>query len=219
LSAAPPIAAVIFDCDGVLVDSEPLGNAILAETLTELGLPTTPAESMREFMGRRFTCVEESVARRLGRPAPPELRARYYERLFAAIERDGLAAIPGVAEALDAIALPRCVASSGPHEKIRRTLRATGLHDRFPEGGIFSGQDVARGKPAPDLFLHAAQQMGFDPATTVVVEDSVAGVLAGRAAGMTVLGYAADTPPDALASVGARTFASMAELPALLAQQ
>jgi HAD superfamily hydrolase (TIGR01509 family) len=211
------IAAVIFDSDGVLVDSEPIANAILARLLTELGLPMTTDETMREFMGRRFTCIEASVARRLGGPAPPELRERYYARLFASFEDDGLSAIPGVAEALDAIDLPICVASSGPHEKVRRALRAAGLLDRFGDDAIFSAHDVAHGKPAPDLFLHAAERMGFAPARTIVVEDSPAGVEAGRAAGMTVLGYARRTPAAALRKAGAATFADMRELPELLA--
>ncbi len=214
------LAAVIFDSDGVLVDSEPLGNATLAQLLTEIGLPTSTEESMRDFMGRRFTYIEEVVAQRLGRPAPPQLRETYYARLFAAIDEGAAPAVPGVAQALDAIALPRCVASSGPHEKIRRALRAAGLLDRFPDEAIFSGQDVANGKPAPDLFLHAAAAMGFDPATTAVIEDSPAGVQAGRAAGMVVLGYAGRTPPALLRSAGATTvFAKMGELPDLLASR
>jgi HAD superfamily hydrolase (TIGR01509 family) len=212
------IAAVIFDSDGVLVDSEPIGNAVLAQLLTELGLPTTTEESMRQFLGRRFTSVEESVALRLGRPAPPELRERYYARLFDSFERDGLAPVPGVAQALDEIHLPRCVASSGPHEKIRRALGAAELLDRFPDDAIFSAQDVAHGKPAPDLFLHAAARMGFDPATTAVVEDSPAGVEAARAAGMIALGYAGRTPAQLLRAAGATTvFTQMGELPDLLA--
>jgi HAD superfamily hydrolase (TIGR01509 family) len=213
-----PLAAVIFDSDGVLVDSEPVANAILAQTLTELGLPTTTEESMREFMGRSFAHAEEVVARQTGRPAPPQLRERYYARLYQAFERDGLAPVPGIHQALDAVALPCCVASSGPHEKIRRALRAAGLLDRFPDEAIFSAQDVAHGKPAPDLFLHAAQQMGFVPAATAVVEDSPAGVEAGRAAGMTVLGYAGRTPAQLLRAAGASAvFTQMGELPDLLA--
>jgi HAD superfamily hydrolase (TIGR01509 family) len=211
------VDAVIFDSDGVLVDSEPIGNATLAQLLTEIGLPMTTEDSMRQFLGRRFSSVEEVVAQKLGRPAPPELRERYYARLFASFERDGLAPVPGVAEALDAIDLPRCVASSGPHEKIRRALRAAGLADRFPEQAIFSAQDVAHGKPAPDLFLHAAAEMGFDPATTAVVEDSPAGVEAARAAGMVALGYAGRTPAQLLRAAGATTvFTQMGELPGLL---
>lgn len=212
------IRAVIFDCDGVLVDSEPVANAILAEVLTEIGLPTTAQESIRDFMGRSWAHAVEVASGRLGRPAPPELRQRYRERLFSAYAA-GLAPVPGIAAVLDALdgaRLPRCVASSGDHERIRRGLRAAGLLDRFPDAQIFSADDVAHGKPAPDLFLHAAAQMGFDPASTAVVEDSPAGVEAGRAAGMTVLGYAGHTDAAILREAGAIPFGSMAELPGLL---
>ena len=208
--------AVIFDCDGVLVDSEPVSNAILAAVLSELGLPTTPAESISDFMGRSWSHVVAVVTDRLGAPPPPDLEQRYRTRLYAAYDA-GVPAVPGIAEALDAIELPRCVASSGPHEKIRRGLETAGLRGRFDEQAIFSGQDVAHGKPAPDLFLHAAARMGFDPPHTAVVEDSPVGVEAARAAGMTVFGYAERTPAAALQTAGAQPFASMAELPTLLA--
>lgn len=128
-------------------------------------------------------------------------------------------AVSGIAEALDgldAAGVPYCVASSGDHERIRAGLRAAGLSDRFDDARIFSADDVGRGKPWPDLFLHAAAQMGFEPATTVVVEDSPAGVQAGRAAGMRVLGYSARTPAQALRDEGAEPFDAMAELPNLL---
>lgn len=210
------LTAVIFDCDGVLVDSEPVANAILAEVLTEIGLPTTAEESVRDFMGRSWAHAVAVATERLGAPPPPELRERYRERLFASYDA-GLPQVPGVAEALDAIALPRCVASSGSHERIRYGLRAAGLLDRFEDAAIFSADDVAHGKPAPDLFLRAAARMGFNPATTAVVEDSPAGVEAGRAAGMTVFGYVERTPAAALEAAGATAFAAMAELPGLLA--
>ena len=212
------IDAVIFDSDGVLVDSEPVANAILAQLLTELGLPTTTEQSMQAFMGRPFVHTEAVVAQRTGRPAPPGLRERYYARVFTAFERDGLAPVPGIEQALDAIPLPRCVASSGPREKVRRALGAAGLLHRFPDGTRFGAEDVVHGKPAPDLFLHAAATMGFDPAATAVVEDSPAGVAAGRAAGMVVLGYAGRTPAPLLRAAGATTvFTQMGELPDLLA--
>jgi HAD superfamily hydrolase (TIGR01509 family) len=209
------VTAVIFDCDGVLVDSEPVSNALLAEILTEIGLPTTLERSVRDFMGRSWAHAETVIAERLGAPPPPELELRYRERLFAAYAA-GVPAIVGIADALDAITLPRCIASSGDHERIRMGLRAAGLLDRFSEHEIFSAYDVDHGKPAPDLFLHAAAQMGFEPAATAVVEDSVAGVQAGVGAGMVVLGYAATTPAEELRDAGATTFADMAELPRLL---
>lgn len=211
--------AVIFDCDGVLVDSERLAGPILADVLTEFGLPTTPADVEREFLGRSWEHGLGVIRDRLGGPPPDGLRERYRERLFAAFDErlQPVAGIAAALDALDAAGIPRCVASSGDHERIRRGLRAAGLLGRFDEAAIFSADDVTHGKPAPDLFLHAAAQMGIDPASTVVVEDSPAGVEAGRAAGMTVLGYAERTPAALLHAAGATAFADMAELPGLLA--
>ena len=206
---------VIFDCDGVLVDSEPLSNRILAELLTAEGLPTTADDSIRLFMGRSWASVAALVEQRLGHPLPGGFSARYLDTLFEAFERE-LEPVAGVTDALDAIALPTCVASSGSHERIRTALRATGLLDRF-DGRIFSATDVEHGKPAPDLFLHAATRMVFEPSRCVVVEDSPAGVQAARAAGMPVLGYAGRTDAAQLSREGARAFGDMRALPALLA--
>jgi beta-phosphoglucomutase-like phosphatase (HAD superfamily) len=213
------VAAVIFDCDGVLVDSEVLAGPILAELLTDLGLPTNQADVDRDFKGRSWESGLVAIEARLGAPPWPDLRERYRAKLFAAFD-ERLEAVAGIGEALDAIdaaGLPRCVASSGDHERIRRGLRAGGLLDRFPGDAIFSVDDVAHGKPAPDLFLHAAARMGFKPASTVVIEDSVAGVQAGVAAGMRVLGYAAgEAEAPALAAAGAEPFEQMAQLPIIL---
>jgi HAD superfamily hydrolase (TIGR01509 family) len=203
---------VIFDCDGVLVDSEPLSNRILAERLTAIGLPTSTEDAMRDYMGRSWKTDQELIERRLGGPLPDGWVDGYHAEVFEAFERE-LEPVPGLPEALDDIELPWCVASSSAHPRIRTALRATGLLDRF-EGRIFSSTDVEHGKPAPDLFLLAAGTMGAEPARCVVVEDAPAGVQAGLAAGMTVLGYAGLTPPEQLD--GARVFGSMAELPALI---
>ncbi|MDP9383843.1 MAG: HAD family hydrolase [Actinomycetota bacterium] len=206
---------VIFDCDGVLVDSEPIANRILAAHLTAIGVPTTLEESMDRYMGGSLAAVVADVERRLGRPAPDDLLPRYRADCYAAFESE-LEAVEGIEAALDALGDARtCVASSGEHERIRRTLGRTGLLHRF-EGRIFSATDVARGKPAPDLFLHAAARMGADPARCAVVEDSPVGVAAALAAGMRVLGYAGRTPPERLAGDGVRVFRAMGELPALL---
>jgi HAD superfamily hydrolase (TIGR01509 family) len=205
---------VIFDCDGVLVDSEPLSNRILAERLTAIGLPTTTEQSMADYMGRSWASCAALIERRLGRPLPDGFADAYHDELFAALRRE-LRAVEGIEAALDALEAPACVASSGAHEKIRTSLETTGLLDRFA-GRIFSATDVAHGKPAPDLFLHAARSCGARPERCLVVEDAVAGVQAARAAGMDVLGYARLTAPERLAAEGARVFSSMAELPALL---
>jgi HAD superfamily hydrolase (TIGR01509 family) len=185
---------------------------VLAGLLTEIGLPITPEGSIEAFMGQSWKTIQAWAAER-GTTITEEFRVHYRETMFAAFE-DELAPVPGVAEALDAITLPACVASSGSHEKIRFTLGHTGLLSQF-DGRIFSATEVEHGKPAPDLFLHAAAMMGWEPASTAVVEDSPAGVAAGAAAGMTVLGYAGRTPADRLGAAH-RVFTDMAELPALL---
>ncbi len=207
--------AVIFDCDGVLVDTEHISNTVLAGLLTGAGLETTLEFCMREYRGRSIESVMVLAAERHGGPLPGDLPDRYYADVREVFLRE-LEPVPGVAQALDRIALPTCVASSGPHHKMQVTLRRTGLWDRF-EGRIFSATEVRRGKPAPDLFLHAARAMGFDPASTAVVEDSVPGVVAARAAGMRALAFARHTAAGELAAAGGEPFEDMAELPGLLA--
>ncbi|HWI08136.1 MAG TPA: HAD family hydrolase [Solirubrobacteraceae bacterium] len=206
--------AVIFDCDGVLVDTELTSNTVLAGLLTQGGLPTTLEYCLREYRGRSMQSVMELAEQRHGGPLPGDLPDRYYADLEAAFARDGQP-VRGVVAALDRISLPSCVASSGPHHKMEVTLRRTGLWDRFA-GRIFSATEVRHGKPAPDLFLHAAREMGFDPASTAVVEDSVPGVQAARAAGMRALAFAGDTDAAELAAAGGEPFEDMDELPGLL---
>ena len=206
---------VIFDNDGVLVDSEWHANGILAELLTEFGLPCSREDCIRDYMGSTLTRVREMAEARLSRPLPAELEERYHARLFEAF-RSVLTAVPGVDDALERIEAPTCVASSGTHERIRLALTATGLLPRF-EGRIFSAQDVGRGKPEPDLFLHAARTLGIPPARCAVIEDSPLGVEAANRAGMTAFGFARLTPPARLRDARGGVFASMNELPALLA--
>lgn len=205
---------VIFDNDGVLVDSERLANGILAELLTEAGLPYTFEETVRDFMGGSMASMRQQAEARLGRPLPADLEDRYHQRLF-----DGFAhlqAIEGVEAVLDhlqARGITYCLASSGTHRRIRTALTAVGFLARF-EGRIFSAEDVAHGKPAPDLFLHAAASMGVKPADCVVVEDSPLGVAAANAAGMKVFGYAGMTDPAKLSGADSvfHNMAALAEL-------
>jgi HAD superfamily hydrolase (TIGR01509 family) len=205
---------VIFDCDGVLVDSDRISLRIQAEWITDLGLPTTYEECVRDFLGLGMPATLRILGERLGRPVPEGWREGLDGAVREAFERE-LRPVPGVIGALDRIEPPTCVASSGSQEKMRLTLGLTGLQDRF-EGRIYSADEVERGKPAPDLFLHAAASMGTPPERCVVVEDSPFGVAAAAAAGMTALGYAPDDDGGRLRAEGARTFASMAELPGLL---
>jgi HAD superfamily hydrolase (TIGR01509 family) len=208
------IGSVIFDCDGVLVDTEPISNRVLAGLLTQAGLPTTFEDCMRDYRGRAMASVLVLAEQRLGGPLPAGLSDRYYAEVESVFARE-LQPVPGVVGALDRIALPSCVASSGPHHKMAVTLRRTRLWERF-EGRIFSASEVEHGKPAPDLFLHAARRMGFDPAATAVVEDSVPGIEAARAAGMRALAFARHSDPELLAAAGGEPFDDMAELPGLL---
>jgi HAD superfamily hydrolase (TIGR01509 family) len=209
------IRSVIFDCDGVLVDTEQISNTVLAGLLTQAGLPTTFEDCMRDYRGRSMAAVLQLASERHGTALPGELADRYYAEVKGVFARE-LQPVPGVVAALDRIALPSCVASSGPHHKMAVTLRHTGLWERF-EGRIFSASEVRQGKPAPDLFLHAARRMGFDPAATAVVEDSVPGIEAARAAGMRALAFARHTDAELLAAAGGEPFDDMAQLPQLLA--
>jgi HAD superfamily hydrolase (TIGR01509 family) len=208
---------VIFDNDGVLVDSEPISNRHLAAYLTELGHPTSYEESIRDYMGSAMHRVHELIQERTGRRLPDDFDEVFHARVFAAFERE-LAPVDGtfdVLEKLVAEGVPYCVASSGSHERIRVGHRTTGLDRWFGEGLVFSAQDVGRGKPAPDLFLYAAERMGVAPERCAVVEDSPLGVRAGLAAGMDVYGFTAMTPAEKLTGVQGH-FSDMAELLPLL---
>lgn len=208
---------VLFDNDGVLVDSEPLSNRLLAAYLTELGHPTSYEDSVRDYMGSALHRVHDLVHERTGRRLPADFDDVFHGRVFAAFERE-LKPVPGsvdVLAKLTADAVPYCVASSGSHERIRVGHRATGLDRWFDDGRVFSAQDVGRGKPAPDLFLHAARQMGAAPGRCAVVEDSPLGVRAALAAGMDVYAFTAMTPAERLPGATAY-FSDMAELPAML---
>jgi HAD superfamily hydrolase (TIGR01509 family) len=213
---AGPFELVIFDCDGVLVDSERIAVRVEAEFLAELGWPLTEAEIVERFMGRTAEYMDEAIEARLGSRLPGDWKDQFQRRYREAYAAD-LRPVDGILEVLDQLTVPTCVASSGSHDKLRLTLGHTGLHGRF-EGRIFSGYEVANGKPAPDLFLHAASRMGVDPAGCAVVEDSRWGVEAARAAGMRAFGYAGGlTPPDFLEGHGTVVFEDMRDLPALLA--
>lgn len=206
---------VIFDNDGVLVDSEWHANGILAELLCEAGVPSTRESCIAEYMGSSMARVRTIAEARLGRALPTDLEDRYHAQLFEAF-RTRLTAIPGVTDVLARLVTPTCVASSGTHERIRLALTSTGLLSRF-EGRIFSAQDVARGKPEPDLFLHAAKSLGVPAGRCAVIEDSPLGVEAANRAGMTAFGFARMTPAERLRDATGGVFVSMDELPALLA--
>jgi HAD superfamily hydrolase (TIGR01509 family) len=212
------VELVIFDCDGVLIDSERLAIEVDVRVLRELGWPLSEAEVTERFVGRSDRDTRAAIEAHLGRKLPPAWEKRL-ERLYEEAFAGRLAPVEGVIDALDRITLPSCVASSGTHEYLRYTLGLAGLYERFA-GRIFSAQDVIRGKPAPDLFLHAAERMAARPAGCVVVEDSRAGVEAARSAGMRVAAFAGGlTPAGLLNGPNTIVFDDMRELPRLLDQR
>ncbi|MDX3538785.1 HAD family hydrolase [Streptomyces sp. MB09-01] len=208
---------VIFDNDGVLVDSEPLANSVLAGYLTELGHPTTYEDSLRDYMGAAVHRVHDLVLERTGERLPEDFDATLVARTVAAFERElkPVAGIEDVLGALTASGVGYCLASSGSHERIRAGHLAAGIDGWFEEEWIFSSEDVGRGKPAPDLYLHAARQMGVEPARCVVIEDSPRGIQAAAAAGMDVYAYTAMLPADELPGATGY-FGDMMQVPLLL---
>ena len=204
------IELIIFDCDGVLVDSEPLANRQFAKHLTQQGLSITPEQCEEVFKGRSLASCCEWAERQLGRSLPEHFIAELQRDTFAAFRRE-LQPLPGVAELLASLTLPVCVASSGQHDKLSLTLGVTGLIGWF-EGRVFSVDDVARGKPAPDLFLYAAQQMAVDPQQALVIEDSLPGVQAAVAAGMRCFGVGEDAAGAELIEAGAEACGDIEQL-------
>jgi HAD superfamily hydrolase (TIGR01509 family) len=207
----------IFDCDGVLVDSEPIAARLTAESVSELGWAMSAELAKTEFLGDTFANIIRRVEEKLGRRVPEAWPAQSQARLLAALERE-LTPVKGVRstlEALRAAGATLAVGSQGSHQKMQLTLGVTGLLPFF-EGRIFSATQVARPKPAPDLFLLAAETLGFAPNETVVIEDSTRGVEAALAAGMRVLGYTASVGYDAIVAAGAEPLDDMAQVPARL---
>jgi len=200
----------IFDCDGVLVDSEPPANRVLARAISELGWPMTAEEATQRFKGLSLADCVRIVEERLGAPVPEDFLPQLNERTYEAFRRE-LRPVPGVERVVAALRVPHCVASSGSHEKMRLTLGLTGLL-RYFDDHLFSATEVNRGKPAPDLFLHAARRMGTEPGACVVVEDSLPGVQGAVAAGMRVFGFAREEEPARLEAAGAVPFRCMDEL-------
>jgi HAD superfamily hydrolase (TIGR01509 family) len=211
-------ALLIFDCDGVLVDSEPLANRVLHDSLRRLGLDISLEHSTSTFTGLSMKSCVALVENMLGAPVPDDFVPELRRRTTLAF-RDQLRPVEGVDSLLGRLEVPFCVASSSTRRRIHASLEATGLRRWFHAGTIFSADDVPRGKPAPDLFLHAAATLGFRPAQCTVVEDSVPGVTAAKAAGMRVFGYAERTPSRLLEAAGATVVTCMTELAGILADR
>jgi HAD superfamily hydrolase (TIGR01509 family) len=213
-----PLALVIFDCDGVLVDSEPVSNRVVAQALTELGWPMDAAEANTRFLGMSLIDMVAVIEAHLGCKLSPDWTQSVIDTHLDALARE-IAPIPGAVEALHAInhlGLPWRVASNSSHEEMRVKFHGLGITD-LVAGRLHSHRDVPRGKPAPDLFLAAAAAGGVTPEQCVVIEDSIPGARAAAAAGMPCLGYAPHSDGAALRAVGAVPFASMFDLPGLIA--
>jgi len=178
---------IIFDCDGVLVDSEPLAMRVLVAAISAQGITVSPDVAYRDFLGRSLASISTSLLDSHGAPLGPATLASMRHDLYA-LYRQELRPSPGLPEILGQLKIPFCVASSSELERIRLSLELTGLLPWF-EPHIFSASMVENGKPAPDLFLHAAHQMGVHPSRCLVIEDSPAGIAAARNAGMAVFAY------------------------------
>jgi HAD superfamily hydrolase (TIGR01509 family) len=213
---------IIFDCDGVLVDSEVISCRAHAEVLSRHGYPITSEQVFDRFLGRSTRQAHLEVEAELGRSLPDDFHAQLQDELFQSFAAT-LEPVPHIHAALDAIAQPVCVASSGSQQRMRVSLGSVGLYDRFAPN-IFSATQVQHGKPAPDLFLFAATQMARPPERCLVIEDSVPGITGALAAGMTVLGFHGGSHcrpgyADTLRAAGAIvTFDDMRQLPDLIAQ-
>ena len=213
------IDLIIFDCDGVIADSEVLSAAVLIDQLAALGIGVTPADVRRDFLGRSFPTVAQTIRQRFGNPLPDSFEADYRARLLDRFTAE-LGPTPGCLAMLDGLRVPACIATSSSPQRVAHTLQVLGLSGRFGER-VFTASQVRRGKPAPDLFLLAAETMGCAPARTLVIEDSSPGVAAGLAAGMHVLHYAGGAhlrgaEPTRLPP-GIRSFDNWADFPQLLA--
>jgi HAD superfamily hydrolase (TIGR01509 family) len=214
-----PAVLVIFDCDGVLVDSEGISNAVLAGALRGLGLAITAQDAHDRYRGMFLSEIRADAERRLGFSLPADF-LETFERDREEAFRAALEPVPGAASAVRAVkamGCDVCVASQGRLSKTELTLSITGLRDLFGPEALFSAHSVARGKPAPDLFLHAAGAMGSEPSRCVVVEDTMIGVQAALAAGMRVIAYAPDGGRDGFSAAGVETVGALEDLPGMLA--
>lgn len=219
MTSIPRPAAVLFDCDGVLVETEVTSSRELSRSLAELGVELTPDEVRSRFKGTALSTALSMCEDLSGGPVPDGWFDTFVARRLAAYKADGVAPIPGAVEAVRAVqaaGIPLAVVSQGAREKMATTLPASGFDAILGDAPIFSGDDVDRGKPFPDLYLHAAATLRVDPAACVVVEDSPTGATAAAAAGMRVLGFADDADPERMRAAGAEVIFSLHDVPGLL---
>lgn len=207
-------ACIIFDCDGVLVDSEVINNRVLLEMASEYGVSMDLAEAVDTFSGIRLKEGIKILQQRASRPFPADFEQAFRTKTYEIFKTE-MKAVEGVQSLLESLTIPFCVASSGPVEKIKLNLTITGLIQYF-DNRIFSGYDINSWKPDPGIFLYAAERMGFAPAACAVVEDSKAGIIAAVRGGFKAFGYASPLSAVGLEKEGATVFYHMSELSSLL---
>lgn len=205
------IELIIFDCDGVLVDSEHISSRVMSEIFVELGLNMSPQEVFENLKGGSMKNTMRFVKDRLGEDFDFDLEGVYRQRSFDAYKNE-MVAIEGVEYLLQNLSIPCCVGSNGPQHKIKLNLDITGLRQYFDDSHIFSAYDIQEWKPKPDLYLHVADRFDVAPERCIVIEDSVSGASAAQAAGMLCYGYARDTPAQDLHAVGARSIQKMSRI-------
>ncbi|WP_299890467.1 HAD family hydrolase [uncultured Lacinutrix sp.] len=205
---------IIFDCDGVLVDSEEISNAVLIQMANEVGAEITMEYAFKNFLGRSLQSCFKHIEKLIEKELPNSFEKDYRNRTFAAFKKD-LKPIKGIHELLDKISIPFCVASSGPIGKIKLNLTTTKLIDKF-ENRMFSSYEIGSWKPNPEIFEYAAKKMGFKPSECVVIEDSLAGIRAGRKGGFDVFGFTNENNKSEFTKEGAKVFFEMNKLYKLL---
>jgi len=209
---------IIFDCDGVLVDSEPISAKVFAGIMNDLGIDITWEVVFKTLKGGSMAKSIAFVEKQLGGPAPLDIEKTYRARTKIAFQKE-MKPIEGIEHVLGDLNIPFCVGSNGPQSKIRLNLALSKLDHFFKDDHIFSAYDIEEWKPKPGLFLHAAEQMNFDPAQCVVIEDSVNGAIAAKAAGIDCFGYARDSDPELFTSHNAVPFHDMKDLIHILSNQ
>jgi len=204
------VKCIIFDCDGVLVDTEKIGNGIMLEMAAEYGFKMKLEDAYRDFNGRKLKECFLYIENAIGKKLPVTFEADYREKSFEAFKTQ-VKPMEGIVEFLNKLKIPYCVASSGPVDKIRLNLEVAGLMDKF-ENKIFSSYQINSWKPDPEIFLHAAKEMGFEVKDCIVIEDSKGGVIAGISGGFKVYGFANGYNNEDLEKEGAELFHSYEEL-------
>jgi HAD superfamily hydrolase (TIGR01509 family) len=208
------IKCILFDCDGVLVDSEAIGNQVLLNMAAKYGLKISLNEAYKKFNGRSLKDCFQQIEQLINQPLPENFEIAYRKKSFEAFATQ-IKPVKGVLKFLNSLTIPYCVASSGPVEKIKLTLKTAGLIDKF-ENKIFSSYQINSWKPDPGIFLHTAQEMGFSVNECIVIEDSIAGIIAAKRGGFKVFGIANETNSKELENEGAIIFYTFEELATLL---